>query len=210
MEKALQWKETTSWIFKSVLLFSLSNVLAAVLKIVAVLMTLGKAASSNSITDVAESAKSGLDTIDTIETICTIAVLAGYVLFFIYIGKLRTLVHNNDENAVAKIRTAFILNMVAAGLSFLPLISIIGLIVNVVAWFILLGAYARLRDSQTFPEMARRGMRKLHTAMILTLIGGIIGIIPLIGFIGSILTFIAFIMTITGWKKLSDSEAPVC
>ncbi len=61
----------------------------------------------------------------------------------------------------------------------------------------------------TLPEGARRGMSKLFTAMILGIIGWVVGLIPLVGgVIETILEIVAFFIVLSGWKSVSESEEP--
>lgn len=213
MENELQWKKSTSWVYKSVLIYSLSGILAAVLSVITVLSAINDAASAagrGSSARAAEALASGYDSLEVIATLCSIAVLVGYVLFFINISKMRELVHSNDAEAVGNIRLAFMLNVANAFLTFLSLPSIITLIISIVAWVTLLTAYGKLMNSVTFPAAARVGMGRLRTATIVSIIGAFIAVIPVVGvFIGLVLGLVAFVMTIAGWKSVANSEAPV-
>lgn len=99
--------------------------------------------------------------------------------------------------------------IVGAIVACIPLLGFVGGILNLIAWILLLIAYSNLKNSMTLPEGARRGMSKLFTAMILGIIGWVVGLIPLVGgVIETILEIVAFFIVLSGWKCVSESEEP--
>lgn len=208
------WKETAGWLYKSVLIYSLAGIVCVVCQVLAVFYTIGgavKSASEGDIGGAVDAATSGASAMDTIAMIAGVVVLVGYVIFFLSISKLRQYAHVNDAGAIGNIRLAFILNLIAAILTyFVPFSVIVSFIINLIAWIILIIAYGNLKNSSTFPEKARNGMGKLRTAMILSIIGGVVALIPFLGIIGGIISLFAFIWSIIGWKRVADSEAPAC
>lgn len=138
--------------------------------------------------------------------IISLAIIAGYVMFFLGLKDFRNVVNLQDKDAVQKLFTATIISIAGYVLGLIPLAGWIlkGICVIVSCIMMLLG-YSALRNSQTFPTIAREGASKLYTAMILSIIGAVIGLIPVVGgFIGGILDIIAFIMIIIGWKKIAS------
>ena len=137
------------------------------------------------------------------------AVIYGYWLFIKSLDIFKQQVNPADAPRIGSIRTATILSIVAAIVVCIPMLGFVGGILNLIAWILLLIAYANLKNSVTFPEGARRGMSKLFTAMILGIIGWVIGLIPLVGgVIETILEIIAFVIILLGWKNVSESEEP--
>ena len=201
MEKKTLWKEVTGWLYKSVLIYSLAGILGSVLSVFSITSAIGEAANGNIV-----GAADSFDTADTIIMIANIAILAGYALFFVYAGKFRELLSGDDAKAAASMRTAHLLLMVSALLLLLPIPGLIALIVEIVAWFMMLSACGKLMNSTNIPELAATGMKKVRLSMILSLIGGIISIIPIIGIVGAILSLVAFFINLSGWSKVAQSE----
>lgn len=139
-----------------------------------------------------------------------ILTVAGYVYYFLGLSDLYKEFDGETANNVKKIRTAVILNIVAALCSMIPVAGgIIGGILNIIAFILCLMAYGRLRNDQVFP--GRDGMSTLYTTAILQIIAIVLSIIPIINIIGAILSIVAFIMFIVGWGKVKNapvSDAP--
>lgn len=192
----IAWKTTTTQMYRGVLLYSLCGVLSSILE------PCNTAASAVSFLN----GGNGSSGLGTIITLLGIAILVGYVLFFLGLKDFRSAVNAADAPAVGKLYTAVILNIVGYLLKLIPLIGIVGGILNIVAFILALIGYSSLKSSATFPELARKGASRLFIAMILSLVGTVLGWIPLIGIIGAIFNLIAFILTILGWKAIADAE----
>lgn len=82
----------------------------------------------------------------------------------------------------------------------LALIAAIGAAVGYVLFFIGLGEWRQIVDPNDF-----KGVNRLRTAVLLNIIGIILGCIPLLGWIGSILSFIGFILMLLGYGELKKS-----
>ncbi len=203
MEKKALWKETTGWLYKSVLIYSLASIVGSVLAVIAAFATIGSALEGD-IMGAAESAGA----LDTIAMIVNIVVLGGYALFFVYGGKFRDLLSGDDANAAGSLRNAHLILAIGTLLCILPIpfVEYIAAIINIIAWFMLLSAYGKLMNSTSLPELAAAGMKKLRKAMLLSVVGAIIAFIPFIGIVGSILALIAFFMTLKGWSMVAKSE----
>ena len=194
------WKTVTANLYKGVKIQVLCNIAVAVFGAFA---ALGNAA------DLAEGFAKGELSLgwgiwDYLEFAASIGAIYGFWIFFSNLKPWQALLTGNDSKAVGRIHTATILQIVAIVLAFIPLIGIIGGILNLVAWVLLLMAYSDLKNSSTFP--ASEGAGKIFTAMILNLVAAIIGWIPVIGLIGTILSIVAFIKTLNGWKLIADSN----
>lgn len=137
-----------------------------------------------------------------------ILTILGYVYYFLGLGDLYKEFDGDTSNNIKKIRTAAILNIVAALCSMIPVAGgIIAGIINLIAFIMCLMAYGSLRNDANFP--GRDGMKTLYTTAILQLIAAILSIIPLINIIGAILAIIAFIMFIVGWGKVKNANIDV-
>lgn len=134
-----------------------------------------------------------------------ILTVVGYVYYFLGLGDLHKEFEGDTADNIKKIRTAAILNIVAALCSMIPVAGgIIGGIINLVAFIMCIMAYGRLRVDANFP--GRDGMKTLYTTAILQIIAAVLSIIPLINIIGAILAIIAFIMFIVGWNKVKNAN----
>lgn len=134
-----------------------------------------------------------------------ILTVIGYVYYFLGLGDLHKEFEGETSDNIKKIRTAVILNIVAALCSMIPVAGgIIGGILNLIAFILCIMAYGRLRNDANFP--GRDGMKTLYTTAILQIIAAVLGIIPIINIIGAIIGIIAFIMFIVGWGKVKNAN----
>lgn len=191
----ITWKSTTAQMYRGVLVYSLCGVASSIASPIV---------TAHAVSSFVNNGSTGGSSV--ILTLLGVAILVGYVLFFLGLKDFRTVVNPADAPAVGKVYTAVILNIIGYVLKLIPIISIIGGIINIVAFIIMLLGYSALKNSATFPERARKGASHLFVAMILSLVGTILAWIPLIGIIGSICNLVAFILTILGWKAIADSE----
>lgn len=206
METVQSWKQTTSALYKAVMIFTWAGIVLSIFSGISAMTGAAKVISS--ITS-GGAMSMGFGVWDILKIVVTIAVIYGYWLFLNSLTAFRELVNPNDAPRVGSIRTAVILQIIAAILAVIPIVAIVGGILSIIAWIMLLIAYAGLKDSVTFPELARRGASRIFIAMILSLVGWIVGWIPIIGWIILfILGIISLIMVLTGWKLISLSEAP--
>lgn len=145
---------------------------------------------------------------DFLELAANIGAIYGFWVFFANLKPWKALANENDAKPIGSIYTATMLQIVAIVIGFIPLIGFFGIILNIVAWILLLMAYNNLKVSTTFPATAKDGANKLFLAMIISLVGAILSIIPLIGIIGDILAIAAFFMNLQGWSLIAKSEQP--
>ncbi len=200
------WKQTTGDLYKAVKIYTFAAIAAAIFGFIA---SIGSAASTLASLSEGNLSGGGFGFWDALEILATVAVIYGYWLFIKSLDIFKQQVNPADAPRIGSIRTATILSIVAAIVACIPLLGFVGGILNLIAWIMLLIAYANLKNSVTFPEGARRGMSKLFTAMILGIIGWVIGLIPLVGsVIETILEIIAFVIVLLGWKSVSESEEP--
>lgn len=200
------WKQTTAALYKSVQIYAWGGVAAAIFGFIC---SMNSAADAFSALSTGGMPSGGFGLWDVLHMLATLAVVYGYWLFMKGINLFKTQVHSADAPRVGSIYTATILALIGAVLACIPVISIVGGLLNLIAWIMLLIAYSGLKNSTTFPEMARRGASKLFVAMILGVIGGVLGIIPIVGgVINMILSLIAFFMMLAGWKCIAQSDEP--
>lgn len=200
----MNWKQTTSALYKAVLIYTAAGILSSLFGFFS---SLSGAAST--VASLMGERGSSLDIWDILSIIAVLAIIYGYWMFIQSLDTFQKLVNPADAPQVKTIRTTAILMIAAAVLSVIPMIKIAGGILYLIAWIMLIIAYSRLKNSPTFPELARQGTSKLFLAMILEVIGWVIGLIPLIGStFETILSITAFIFVILGWKAISESDEP--
>lgn len=208
MEQNVQnWSQTTKNIFNAVLLFSLGSIVAGFISGIATAVGIGNAFNGND----------GVSFADVLSWLLELAVAAGYVLYMLQLGTLRTQVGEKDGAAVGQVRTAAILAIVAAILAIFPVLNLLTGIVNIVAYIMMLVGFNTLRKSMELSGKARQGFSQLFVATLLNIIAVglsiLFGWIPVIGIvialIAGILGIIAFIMVITGWSTVKNSPAPI-
>jgi hypothetical protein len=182
------WKNETGKVFYGVLTYTVLSMLYSVLSMVAM-------------------AQSLFGGTPWYMYLMPILIVGGYVFYFLGINNLAKELTGEDQNSFMKIRTAIILSIVGMLCAMIPLAGkFIAAILNIVAIVFYLKAYSALRDSSTFPEMARKGAGLLRTSMIINIISIVIGIIPIVGYIGKVLDIAVLILIIVGWSKVKNAD----
>lgn len=200
------WKQTTADLYKAVKIYTFAAIAATIFGFIG---SIGNAASALASLAEGNLSGGGFGFWDALEILATVALVYGYWLFIKSLDIFKGQVNPADAPRIGSIRTATILSIVGAIVACIPLLGFVGGILNLIAWILLLIAYSNLKNSMTLPEGARRGMSKLFTAMILGIIGWVVGIIPLVGgVIETILEIVAFFIVLSGWKCVSESEEP--
>ncbi len=154
---------------------------------------------------------------DLVEFLCSFLVILGYYLFFRSICRFVKFQKNDiDSENANKIKTSYILLIVALFTNYIPFIGgLISFVLLIIAYIKQLSGYKGLSNSDILPDIAKKGLKTLYTCTILTLIFSIIGCIPLIGSaLESIASIIIFFNILSAWKKvkagapeLSEEEA---
>ncbi len=206
METQQGWKKTTADLYKAVQIYAWAGVASAVIGFFG--WFADKADAMQSLASGRMSV--GFGVWDVLDILATVAIVYGYWLFLKSLDIFKGQVLAPDAPRIANIRTATILALIGVVVALIPVIGWAGSILNLIGWIMMLVAYVGLKNSATFPELARNGASKLFVAMILGVIGGVLGFIPLVGGIFEfILDVVAFILVLIGWKRIAESEAPV-
>lgn len=133
------------------------------------------------------------------------AVAAG-VWFFISLGNWKKIADANDVPAVHKLWLYSLLGIIAGVISVIPVVGgIIGGLVSLAGLIIYILGVTALKASTTLPANVVEGAKKLHLAVVLAIVGAVVGIIPVIGVVGAILTIVAFVLQILAWKKIANA-----
>lgn len=204
MEIIQNWKQTTANLYKAVQIFTWSGIAYSVFNFFA---DMGDVADTFSSIMSGQSSSFGFW--DALVIIAAIAIIYGYWLFIKSLDIFKGQVNAADSSKVQSIRTSTLLMIIGTVLCVIPFLGLIGGIINLIAWIMLLMAYMNLKQSATFPQKAREGASKLFVAMLLNLIGWVIGLIPIIGgIVKLVLAVIAFFMVLKGWRMISESDEP--
>ena len=207
MENNVQtWSKVTKSIFTGVLLYSVATVAYAIFNPIANL-----AGAVDSVASFAgESVNTGSSALSLLCYLFLAGIVAGYVLFLLGLGNFSKVVNAQDGAAVGKVRTGTILVLigVVVGALPIPVLSWLGeLALCVIGYIMMLMGYSSLKASSTFPAKARSGASLLFIAMILIIIGEVLGLIPFAGgFIEMPLDVIAFIMVLIGWSSIKNAD----
>jgi len=188
------WSKTTKAIYNGVLLYSIAGIFYS---IIAPISKLG---------DWLSFFVSDFASLSIFSNILLVAIIIGYFLFLIGLGGLSKVLTSGDSAAVLRVRNAVLIVLIAQVFGFIPLLGWVGTILSIISFFLMILGYSALKSSTTFPSRARSGASKLFTAMILSLIGSILGFIPLVGGLFEMpLDIIAFILTLSGWAAIKNT-----
>lgn len=205
MEKSLAWSKATKGIWQGVLGYVLLSAIGSVIAVVASFRS-----TVSQINDFAGGGKMSSSTLlDTLPIIISVLGILCGLLIISNLAKWRDLVDAQDAPYVARIRTAFMLNIVALVVGILPIpmvAAIISGILCIVSFFMQMTAYSTLKNSQTLPAAAANGMGKLFTSTILSLVAVLLGFIPFLGVLGLIVSIVAFVFMLIGWYKVGNSR----
>lgn len=212
MENNSTWSLTTKGLYNAVLIQTICGAANALISAILMIQLM----SADSLSDLAALAD-GASVWGILGTIVGIGSLVGFILFFMNIAKFKTLVNANDAPAVGNIHTAMILTIVNTVLSilgvFIPFLAIIVLIIAIIALVLQLMGYNALKNSTTFPDIAREGANKIFTAIIISLVAGFVSglfsvLVPILGLIAYLAVIYAWIMQLQGWALIAKSEQP--
>ncbi len=145
---------------------------------------------------------------DVIEWMFMSFVILGYLLFFSSLKRFARLQDvEADCEQLLRVRTGYVLLLLAAVAGFIPVIGwIASLVLFIVGYVKLIGGYGKLKRSTTFSD-PYNGAGLLRGASIWLLVGAILGAIPLAGgVLETITAIVAFFMTLTGWQRIKRAD----
>ena len=199
----ITYQSVVKSLYKAVLLQVIGGILATVFGIFDAFSSVADIATAAATGDA--TALFGGSVMGVLSTICDIVVIVAVIWFFISLGNWKKVVDAADVPGVQKLWLASLLAICGAVIGWIPVIGIVGNILALVALILQLMGFAALKNSTTLPEGARVGAKKLFTALIISIVGSIIGWIPFLGWIGGILGIIALILQLVGWKRIANS-----
>jgi hypothetical protein len=212
MEKNVQsWSVVTKGIYTAVLLFSIASIFVGLFEPLGNLWSTG----SNIVSFASGgSLSSGPNFFEILNWVFLVAVAAGYLLYVLGLGKLGTILKEQDSKAIGQVRIGAII-LIAASVCAIFLPSIVIWIAELIGYILMFMGFNVLTKSTAIDALAVKGFGKLKTAVLLILIAVgvslILGWMPLLGiavkFIVWVLEIIAFIMVILGWKTVKTAPA---
>ncbi len=194
--KSLLWKESVNKAFYGFLAFTLlSGVVGGIVSLVSGAAGIASLASGGS--------GAGL----VMPLIVGILAIAGYVYYFLGIkGMKAASVGNVIEPGTSQIYTGALLALIGAVVDLIPLLGWVAAILSIISFVLMFLGFGKIRDLAVNSNAAA-GAKQLWLAMLLGLIGAVIGFIPFIGgIISMIISIVVLVFGFLGWKNISNSE----
>lgn len=136
--------------------------------------------------------------------------LGGFVWFFVNLSKFITLQRDErDRASVSNIRTAYIIFIVGALVTFIPVVGwIAGIICQLVAYIMLIMAFGSFSTSVVMNDNGRSGASLLKVYAILSLICSILMIIPIVNILALIGLIVGVVLLFIGWTRIAGGINP--
>lgn len=214
MERSVRnWRKVTKAVYGSVLLATISGMVAVVLSGISYWHHGGDLSVLGSL---------GTNLFTITLWIAHLMFIAGTFLYFMNIGSMRALVSGKDTIALGHIRVGLALVLLA---SVIVLFHIpqwrgsvwIAVILNIAAYVVIIVGFATLKKSEIMSVKARLGFKNIFIAMILCTLGAILFMlfswIPYAGVVFSViactLIVVGCVMIISGWNSVRNALPPV-
>jgi len=141
--------------------------------------------------------------------IMTVLEVYGYILYLRGLKRFALLLQGNDAACVMKVRSGAILTIIGLVVGYIPVLGWLFKLVLVIVGFIkMLRGYRGLKHSSTFPET--EGASTLHSALIMQLLGVILGFLPVIGgLVESFMNIFVFFTLVSGWCAIKNTVPAV-
>ena len=136
-----------------------------------------------------------------------ITVLFGLILFFLGLSRLKSTLDYKGRNGVNKLIWAAIIVIIANLVSYLPIINLsLTPILYIISFIIQIAGLFTLKQSKEIGQRGRSGINYLFIAIVLNIIGSILGLTPLIGdTFKTGFALIAFLIIPFGWLKIQEA-----
>ncbi len=204
--KGNNWAQVTANIFMGVLIYQIGGILYGLLDAINTVST--GIGHLQSLAD-RGTFDFSIGVLDVLVWVVGIGVICGYVIFLMGLGQWKPMLKEGDAKAVGQIWLGVILGLAATVFDMIPWFGWFAGLIYIASFILMLLGYNALKSSVTFPEPGKSGANKLFIAMILMLVGAVIGFIPIVGdFIEIVLDIVAFFMVLAGWKAIKNTPAP--
>lgn len=133
----------------------------------------------------------------------TITAIIGFILFFIGLGQLKPFMDELGEKGFMLLTNSAILGVIAMVIDFISLMGILAGIMYIIAFIKQLYGLMRHKHSTRIGSEGINGVSNLIVAMILVIVGSILGLIPAAGkILNAVISLIAFMLILFGWLKI--------
>lgn len=201
-----KWRKTVSGIIAAIWSYTLAGIGGGVVSFIDGLMT------PFNLAEIVESFSSGAGDfdpsgMDIAGWVLDAFVIFGYVYFYLSVSVFVNLQKNETDRLGAnKIKSSYILMIVALVLSVIPIVKIVGFILMIVAYVKQIKGYRMLSQSAYYNEKARQGAALLRKSTGWILASIFIGWIPLVGgMLESIILLVTFFLILKGWRLISQN-----
>ena len=136
----------------------------------------------------------------------TVTAIIGFILFFIGLGQMKSYMDEKGKSGVSLLINAAILGIIALVLHLIPFVGgIFAGILYLIAFIIQLAGLLKLKNSETIGTAGASGVSNILIAMVLMIIGSILGMLPFAGgMINSVISLIALLLILFGWLKIQE------
>lgn len=202
------WQKTVSGIITAIWIYTLAGIAGSIVSFIEGLispldiMDLIKSFSGSG----KDFAPSGLDILGWL---LDVVIIGGYIYFYSSISAFVELQKTeNDRMGADKVKSSYILMIVALILGAIPMVNIIGFILMIVAYAKQIKGYRVLSESALYNENAKHGAALLRKSTGWILASIFIGWIPFVGgILESIILLITFFLILKGWRLVSLNDA---
>jgi hypothetical protein len=133
----------------------------------------------------------------------TSSAIIGFIIYFIGLGQLKFVFDEFGQKGVKLLINSTVVGLVALFFDFIPLMGILAGIIYIVAFIMQIVGLLELQKSNSIGSEGVGGVGNLIGAMVLVIIGSILGLIPFAGnTINALISLIALVVIIFGWLKI--------
>ena len=200
-----QWRLKAGSVFKAIIAVTIMQCIDAIMSAIGGLKDMG-----DTVNMIASGKLDlGPDMFDIMGYAVAFILVIGYICYMSSLGEFSQMQRTpNDTAAVGKIKTGAILTLWGILLGLIPFVGgFLGAIFHIIAFFVMLSGFGRMKDSPTFPNKARKGAGRLWASMIVGLVGSILSLIPFVGILlAGLFGIIAFFMMLSGWATIKNAD----
>jgi hypothetical protein len=139
----------------------------------------------------------------------TLITIFGFVILIVGLNRLKTIIDQTGQRAASLIIIAAIIGGIGALIDLIPFLGVFFATIAYLAAFVIqLIGLNQFKASRTFGTTGKRGFTLLIIAMVLSVLGALVGVIPVLGdYFTSILSISALILILFGWLKVQEDLA---
>ena len=136
----------------------------------------------------------------------SITAIIGFILFFVGLGQLKTFLDEPGQNGLKLLKISAILGIAALIIHIIPFLGgIIAGLLYMIAFITQLVGLLQFKKTTSIGINGATGVTYLLIAMVLMIIGSLIGLLPFAGeTINAVISLIAFMLILLGWLKIQE------